>query len=43
VPVGTLCLIDHRAREIEASKLALLGDMARLVEAELSSGAVSAA
>jgi phosphoribosyl 1,2-cyclic phosphodiesterase/CheY-like chemotaxis protein len=37
--VGTLCLIDQRARELDAQQLALLRDLADLVEAELKGGA----
>ena len=33
--VGTLCLIDQRARELDENELALLRDLADLVEAEL--------
>lgn len=35
-PVGTLCLIDHRARELDDTQLDLLRDLGRLVERELS-------
>lgn len=34
--VGTLCLIDRRARHLDAQQLALLRDLADLVEAELA-------
>jgi GAF domain-containing protein len=34
--VGTLCLIDQRARELDAQQLALLRDLADLVENELA-------
>jgi CheY-like chemotaxis protein len=34
-PVGTLCVIDHRARNLEEDQLRLLGDLAKLVEREL--------
>ena len=37
--VGTLCLIDRRARQLDAQQLGLLRDLADLVEAELASGA----
>jgi phosphoribosyl 1,2-cyclic phosphodiesterase/CheY-like chemotaxis protein len=37
--VGTLCLIDRRARELDAHHLGLLRDLADLVEAELASTA----
>ena len=33
--VGTLCLIDHRARELDQAQLDLLRDLGRLVEREL--------
>lgn len=33
--VGTLCLIDHRARQLDAQQLGLLRDLADLVEREL--------
>ena len=33
--VGTLCLIDRRARQLDAQQLGLLRDLADLVEAEL--------
>ena len=36
--VGTLCLIDQRARRLDAHQLGLLRDLADLVEAELASG-----
>jgi CheY-like chemotaxis protein len=35
--VGTLCLIDRRARQLEPPQLALLRDLADLVERELAS------
>jgi GAF domain-containing protein len=34
--VGTLCLIDQRARRLDAQQLGLLRDLADLVEAELA-------
>ena len=34
--VGSLCIIDHRARQLDADQLALLRDLAKLVESELS-------
>jgi GAF domain-containing protein len=37
--VGTLCLIDQRPRELDEQQLALLRDLADLVEAELASPA----
>jgi CheY-like chemotaxis protein len=37
--VGTLCLIDQRARQLDPQQLRLLRDVADLVEAELSSPA----
>jgi phosphoribosyl 1,2-cyclic phosphodiesterase/CheY-like chemotaxis protein len=36
---GTLCLIDHRARDLSERQLEALRDLGRLVERELSSGA----
>jgi CheY-like chemotaxis protein len=33
--VGTLCVIDHRARNLDQGQLRLLGDLAKLVEREL--------
>jgi len=36
--VGTLCLIDHRSRELDEQQLGLLRDLADLVEAEMASG-----
>ena len=36
--VGTLCLIDRRARHLDAQQLGLLRDLADLVEGELVSG-----
>lgn len=38
IPVGTLCLIDHRARELDESQLDLLRDLGHLVERELALG-----
>jgi GAF domain-containing protein len=35
--VGTLCLIDQRARRLDDQQLGLLRDLADLVEAELAS------
>jgi len=35
--VGTLCLIDQRARQLDEQQLGLLRDLANLVEAELAS------
>jgi phosphoribosyl 1,2-cyclic phosphodiesterase/CheY-like chemotaxis protein len=35
--VGTLCLLDHRARHLDEPQLGLLRDLADLVEAELAS------
>ena len=35
--VGTLCLIDRRARHLDAQQLGLLRDLADLVEGELVS------
>ena len=34
--VGTLCLIDQRARQLDAQQLGLLRDLADLVEVELA-------
>jgi GAF domain-containing protein len=34
--VGTLCLIDQRARQLDEQQLGLLRDLADLVEAELA-------
>ncbi len=34
--VGSLCIIDHRARQLDADQLVLLQDLAKLVETELS-------
>ena len=33
--VGTLCVIDHRARNLDQDQLQLLSDLAKLVEREL--------
>jgi phosphoribosyl 1,2-cyclic phosphodiesterase/CheY-like chemotaxis protein len=33
--IGTLCVIDHRARNLDQGQLRLLGDLAKLVEREL--------
>lgn len=41
--VGTLCLIDQRARQLDAHQLGLLRDLADLVEAELTAPPVPAA
>ncbi|TMG84693.1 MAG: GAF domain-containing protein, partial [Betaproteobacteria bacterium] len=34
-PVGTLCVIDHRARNFDEGQLRLLSDLSKLVEREL--------
>jgi phosphoribosyl 1,2-cyclic phosphodiesterase len=34
-PVGTLCVADHRARNLDAGQLQLLSDLSKLVEREL--------
>lgn len=34
-PVGTLCVIDHRARNLDEGQLRLLSDLSKLVEREL--------
>ena len=34
-PVGTLCVVDHRARVLDAAQLDLLVDLSKLVEDEL--------
>lgn len=38
-PVGSLCIVDHRPREISAAQLELLRELADFVEAELARGA----
>jgi phosphoribosyl 1,2-cyclic phosphodiesterase/CheY-like chemotaxis protein len=40
--VGTLCLIDHRSRELDEQQLGLLRDLADLVEAEMAAPADAA-
>jgi len=37
--VGTLCVIDHRARNLDQDQLQLLSDLAKLVERELQTNA----
>jgi len=37
--VGTLCVIDHRARNLDEDQLQLLSDLAKLVERELQTNA----
>jgi len=37
--VGTLCVIDHRARNLDQDQLRLLSDLAKLVERELQTNA----
>lgn len=37
--VGTLCVIDHRPRELSAADLEALRDLATLAEAELRAAA----
>jgi len=34
--IGTLCLIDHRPREFDAAKLALLSDLGKMLEKEFA-------
>ncbi len=34
-PVGTLCVIDHRARNLDEGQPGLLSDLSKLVEREL--------
>jgi len=34
-PIGTLCVADHRARNLDQSQLQLLSDLSKLVEREL--------
>jgi GAF domain-containing protein len=34
-PVGTLCVADHRARNLDQGQLQLLSDLSKLVEREL--------
>jgi phosphoribosyl 1,2-cyclic phosphodiesterase/CheY-like chemotaxis protein len=42
-PIGTLCLIDHRPRQISPERLQVLEDLAKLVEGELLASAGDAA
>lgn len=37
-PIGTLCLVDHQPRQLDAGELATLRDLAALVERELVTG-----
>ncbi|MEP6657122.1 MAG: MBL fold metallo-hydrolase [Betaproteobacteria bacterium] len=37
-PVGTLCIIDRRARNLDEGQLRLLSDLSKLVERELQKG-----
>jgi len=41
-PVGTLCVIDHRARNLDEGQLRLLRDLSKLVERELQTNPISA-
>jgi diguanylate cyclase (GGDEF)-like protein len=40
-PLGTLCLVDRRPRELGREELALLRDLAAMVEQELESGRIA--
>lgn len=40
-PVGTLCLIDHRPRDLDATERSSLVDLGRMVEGELASTALA--
>lgn len=41
LPIGTLCIIDRKAREFSAQSLTVLGDLATLVEQELQASALA--
>jgi GAF domain-containing protein len=42
-PVGTLCVMDYRPRDLSAEQVQVLTDIARLVEKELTAASVLAA
>lgn len=39
MPLGTLCVVDWKPREVASEQIELLRDLAALVEAELATGA----